>query len=70
MFDVQPRFKFKSTDLAGHPLASPSVTMELNTSGFILAESLYAASRFVGWEDVVIGDPRCKAPASIRKGTE
>ena len=24
-----------------------------------MAESLYAASRFVGWEDVVVGDPLC-----------
>ena len=44
-------------------IASPSVTMERYTSGFTLAESLYAASRFVGWEDVVIGDPLCRAPA-------
>jgi uncharacterized protein (TIGR03790 family) len=29
-------------------VASPSVTMERYTSGFTLAESLYAASRFVG----------------------
>lgn len=44
-------------------IASPSVTMERYTSGFTLAESLYAASRFVGWEDVVIGDPLGRAPA-------
>lgn len=44
-------------------VASPSVVMERYTSGFTLAESLYAASRFVGWEDIVIGDPLCKAPA-------
>ena len=24
-----------------------------------VAESFYAASHFVGWEDVVIGDPLC-----------
>jgi len=41
-------------------IASPSVTMDRYTSGFTLAESLYAASRFVGWEDVVIGDPLCR----------
>ena len=44
-------------------IASPSIVMERYTSGFTLAESLYAASRFVGWEDVVIGDPLCR-PAS------
>lgn len=41
-------------------IASPSVVMERYTSGFTLAESFYAASRFVGWEDVVIGDPLCR----------
>jgi uncharacterized protein (TIGR03790 family) len=43
-------------------IASPSIVMERYTSGFTLAESLYAASRFVGWEDVVIGDPLGRAP--------
>jgi uncharacterized protein (TIGR03790 family) len=50
-------------------IASPSVTMDRYTSGFTLAESFYAASRFVGWEDIVIGDPLCRAPARMRKGT-
>jgi hypothetical protein len=27
------------------------------TKGWTLAESFYAASRFVAWEDIVIGDP-------------
>jgi uncharacterized protein (TIGR03790 family) len=44
-------------------IASPSVVMERYTSGFTLAESFYAASRFVGWTDIVIGDPLCR-PAS------
>lgn len=48
-------------------IASPSVAMERYTSGFTLAESLYAASRFLGWEDVVIGDPLCRAPAWMHK---
>ncbi len=47
-------------------IASPSITMQRYTSGFTLAESFYAASRFVGWEDIVIGDPLCQAPASLR----
>jgi uncharacterized protein (TIGR03790 family) len=51
-------------------MASPSVAMERYTSGFTLAESLYTASRFVGWEDVVIGDPLCKAPVWMREGTK
>ena len=37
------------------------------THGWTLAESLYAASRFVGWQDVVIGDPICRAyPGAAR----
>jgi len=51
-------------------IASPSITMERYTSGLTLAESFYAASRFAGWEDVVIGDPLCKAPAWIRKASK
>jgi uncharacterized protein (TIGR03790 family) len=49
-------------------IASPSVALERYTSGFTMAESMYAASRFVGWEDVVIGDPLGRAPAWMRKG--
>ena len=41
-------------------IASPSLVMDRYTSGFTLAESFYAASRFVGWTDVVIGDPLCR----------
>jgi uncharacterized protein (TIGR03790 family) len=38
-------------------VASPSVLFDRYTRGWTLAESYYAASRFVGWEDIVIGDP-------------
>jgi uncharacterized protein (TIGR03790 family) len=41
-------------------IASPSVLFDRYTSGWTLAESFYAASRFVGWEDIVIGDPLCR----------
>ena len=42
-------------------IASPSIAVErYYLSGFNLAESFYAASRFVGWEDIVIGDPLCQ----------
>jgi uncharacterized protein (TIGR03790 family) len=51
-------------------IASPSVTMDRYTSGFTLAESLYSASRFVGWEDVVIGDPLCRPSAWVVKSTK
>jgi len=48
-------------------VASPSVALGRYFSGFTLAESFYAASRFVGWEDIVIGDPLALAPKSLRK---
>ncbi len=39
--------------------ASPSILMERYTSGYTMAESFYAASHFVGWQDILIGDPLC-----------
>ncbi len=39
--------------------ASPTIVMERYTSGYTMAESFYAASHFVCWEDVIIGDPLC-----------
>lgn len=41
-------------------VASPSILFDRYTRGWTLAESFYAASRFVGWEDIVIGDPLCR----------
>ena len=40
-------------------IASPSILFDRYTSGWTLAESFYAASRLIGWEDIVIGDPLC-----------
>jgi uncharacterized protein (TIGR03790 family) len=40
-------------------IASPTIVFERYTAGYTLAESFYAASHFVAWEDVVIGDPLC-----------
>ena len=40
-------------------IASPTIALDRYTSGYTMAESLYAASHFIGWEDVVIGDPLC-----------
>ena len=40
-------------------IASPTILFDRYTHGWTLAESFYAASRFVGWEDIVIGDPLC-----------
>ena len=39
--------------------ASPTIAMDRYTSGYTMAESFYAASRFVCWEDIIIGDPLC-----------
>lgn len=48
-------------------IASPSVVLDRYFSGYTLAESFYAASRFVGWTDIVIGDPLALAPKNLRK---
>jgi uncharacterized protein (TIGR03790 family) len=45
-------------------VASPSIALERYFSGFTLAESFYAASSFVGWEDIVVGDPLCCSSSS------
>ena len=42
-------------------VASPSILFERYTRGWTLAESYYAASRLVGWQDIVIGDPLCRS---------
>jgi uncharacterized protein (TIGR03790 family) len=47
-------------------IASPTIVMDRYTSGYTMAESFYAASHFVGWEDVVVGDPLC-CPYAISK---
>ena len=47
-------------------VASPTVLFDRYTQGWTLAESFYAASRFIGWEDIVIGDPLC-APYAPRR---
>ena len=51
-------------------IASPSVVVDRYfLSGFNLAESFYAASRFVGWEDIVIGDPLGRMPPAAGRST-
>jgi uncharacterized protein (TIGR03790 family) len=40
-------------------IANPSVLFNRYTRGFNLAESFYAASAYVCWKDIVIGDPLC-----------
>jgi uncharacterized protein (TIGR03790 family) len=48
-------------------IASPSILFERYTRGWTLAESMYAASALVGWEDIVIGDPLGRAYPDLRK---
>jgi len=42
-------------------VASPSILFARYSRGWTLAESFYAASAMVGWEDLVIGDPLARA---------
>jgi uncharacterized protein (TIGR03790 family) len=46
-------------------VASPSILFDRYTHGWTLAESFYAASALVGWEDIVIGDPLARAYPSL-----
>jgi uncharacterized protein (TIGR03790 family) len=39
--------------------SSPTIVLDRYTSGYTMIESFYAGSRFVGWEDIVVGDPLC-----------
>lgn len=38
-------------------ISSPTIVLDRYTRGFTLAESFYAGSKFVGWTDIVLGDP-------------
>lgn len=42
-------------------VAAPSILFDRYTRGWTLAESFYAASALVGWQDIVIGDPLARA---------
>ena len=50
-------------------IASPTILLDRYTSGWTLAESFYAASRYVGWEDIVVGDPLCAPYAKHVRGS-
>lgn len=39
------------------PWPPPTIALDRYYSGYSAAESLYAASRFTGWEDIIFGDP-------------
>ena len=49
------------------PLKSPTVALDRYTAGYTMAESFYAASNFVAWEDIVIGDPLCSPYFGLSK---
>jgi uncharacterized protein (TIGR03790 family) len=38
-------------------ISSPTIVLGRFTGGYTLAESFYAGSHFVGWTDLVVGDP-------------
>ena len=42
-------------------LAHADILFDRYTNGYNLAESFYAASRYVHWRDIVLGDPLCAA---------
>ena len=42
-----------------YAVALPDILFDRYTSGYNLAESFYAASRFIHWRDMVLGDPLC-----------
>jgi len=48
-------------------VAAPSILFDRYTRGWTLAESFYAASALVGWQDIVIGDPLARAYPSTNK---
>jgi uncharacterized protein (TIGR03790 family) len=45
-------------------IAHADILFDRYTSGFTLAESFYAASPYIYWKDIVIGDPLCAPYAS------
>jgi hypothetical protein len=46
-------------------LASPSILFDRYTKGWTMGESYFAASRMVGWMDILIGDPICIAYSDL-----
>jgi uncharacterized protein (TIGR03790 family) len=47
-------------------IAFPSIVLDRYTRGWTLAESLYAGSALVGWEDIVVGDPLARAYPALK----
>jgi uncharacterized protein (TIGR03790 family) len=55
---------------AGEPIldgiSSPTIDLTHYLSGYTMAESFYAATKYIGWEGVCVGDPLCR-PYAGRK---
>ncbi len=45
-------------------VGSPSIMFDRYSSGWTLAESFYASAKLIGWMDIMIGDPICRAYAN------
>jgi uncharacterized protein (TIGR03790 family) len=48
-------------------ISSPTIALDRYTSGYSLGESLAAASHFVGWTDLIIGDPLAHPYAATKQ---
>ncbi len=48
-------------------LAKPEILFDRYTSGRNLAESFYAASEYLKWKDVVVGDPLCSPYSKTKR---
>jgi uncharacterized protein (TIGR03790 family) len=50
-------------------ISSPTIVLDRYTRGYSLAESFYAGSHFVGWTDIVVGDPLAHPyPSTVQAG--
>lgn len=47
-------------------VSSPTIVFGKFTQGYTLAESFYAGSHFVGWTDIVVGDPLAQPYATSK----
>lgn len=51
-------------------MAWPQILFDRYTRGWNLADSFYAASRFIRWRDIVVGDPLCAPYAKTSEPTD
>jgi uncharacterized protein (TIGR03790 family) len=48
-------------------MAQPQILFPRYTSGYMLADSYYAASQYINWQDVVVGDPKAAIASNFGK---